>query len=43
MEATLENLGKMWNFVEFDMAQHKNTDINILRMSEENFEALEEN
>ena len=43
MEKTLEKLGETWDVIPFDMAQHKNTDINILRMSEEDFEMLEEN
>lgn len=43
MEKTLEKLEVTWKDVTFEFTQHKNTDIKLIRLSEENFEMLEEN
>lgn len=43
MEKTLNKLEEMWKDVKFEPIQHKNTDIFILKMVEEDFEMLEEN
>ena len=32
-----------WSHVEFKFTQHKGTDVNLVRMAEEDFEALEDN
>jgi dynein heavy chain, axonemal len=43
MEKTLEKLEVTWKDVTFEFTQHKNTDLKLIRLSEENFEMLEEN
>ena len=43
MEKTLNKLDETWKDVEFELDQHKKTDIFLLKLSEENFEMLEEN
>lgn len=43
MEKTLQNLETTWTGVAFDKVQHKQSEVNILKMNEENFEMLEEN
>jgi dynein heavy chain len=43
MEKTLDKLEEVWTKVEFEMDQHKNTDVNLLKIIEEDFEMLEEN
>ncbi len=43
MEKTLEKLEVTWKDVGFEFSQHKNTDLKLIRLSEENFEMLEEN
>lgn len=42
MEKTLQKIKETWDVVTFERQQHKNTDINLLKVSEENFEVLEE-
>ncbi|OMJ82808.1 hypothetical protein SteCoe_16405 [Stentor coeruleus] len=42
MEKTLKKIKETWDVITFDKTQHKNTDIYLLRVSEENFELLEE-
>lgn len=43
MEKTLNKLEETWKDVTFEFSNHKNTDIKLIRLSEENFEMLEEN
>ena len=43
MEKTLNKLEETWKDVTFEFTTHKNTDIKLIRLSEENFEMLEEN
>jgi dynein heavy chain len=43
MEKTLNKLEETWKDVTFEFSQHKNTDLKLIRLSEENFEMLEEN
>ena len=43
MEKTLLKLEETWKDIEFDFNKHKETDIMLIRMSDENFEMLEEN
>lgn len=43
MEKTLVKLDETWKDVCFDLKKHKDTDIQMLGMGEENFEMLEEN
>ena len=42
MEKTLKKIKETWDVIVFEKTQHKQTDINLLRVSEENFELLEE-
>jgi dynein heavy chain len=42
MEKTLKKIKETWDVITFEKTQHKQTDINLLRVSEENFELLEE-
>ncbi|CAG9313552.1 unnamed protein product [Blepharisma stoltei] len=42
MEKTLQKIKETWDVVTFERQQHKNTDVQLLRVSEENFEVLEE-
>jgi dynein heavy chain len=42
MEKTLAKIEKEWEVVEFDFAQHKDTPVHMIRLSEENFDMLEE-
>ena len=43
MEKTLNKLEEIWSVVEFEMSKHKDTDVMLLKVTEENFEMLEEN
>jgi hypothetical protein len=43
MEKTLVKLEEIWKDVTFEFSQHKNTDLKLIKLSEENFEMLEEN
>lgn len=43
MEKTLNKLEELYSTVEFEVQQHKNTDVYMLKMLEEDFEQLEEN
>ena len=43
MENTLYKIKEIWEDVTFEKIQHKNTDIVLLKISEENVETLEEN
>lgn len=42
MEKSLKKIIDFWRDIEFELVQHKNTDIHTLKMSEENFETLED-
>ena len=43
MEQSLVKLDEMWAKIEFQFIQHKDTDVNTIKMVEEDFEALEDN
>ena len=43
MEKILNKIDEKWKEVAFEKQQHKDTNIMLLKMSDENFEALEEN
>lgn len=43
MEKTLAKLEETWKDIKFEFTQHKNTDIFLMRLSDENFDLLEEN
>jgi len=43
MEKTLKKLDETWRVVEFMFTQHKDTDIHLMKLTEEDFEMLEEN
>jgi len=43
MEKTLAKLDETWKEVEFMFTQHKDTDIYLMKLAEEDFEMLEEN
>ena len=43
MEKTLNAIETFWVDIRFDFQQHKGSDVQMLRLSEENFETLEEN
>jgi dynein heavy chain len=43
MEKTLNRLEELYATVEFEIQQHKNTDVSLLKMNEDDFEQLEEN
>ena len=43
MEKTLVKLEEIWKDITFEFSMHKNTDLKLIRISEENFEMLEEN
>jgi dynein heavy chain len=42
MEKALNVIVTFWKDIEFELIQHKNTDIFTLKMTDENFEALED-
>ena len=42
MEFALEKISKTWKVLEFQFAQHKDTDIHMIKLSEEDFETLED-
>ena len=42
-EKTLNKLEEIYSLVEFELQQHKNTDIYMLKMKEEDFKELKEN
>jgi len=43
MEKTLVKLDETWKEIEFEFQKHKDSDIMLIKISEENFEMLEEN
>jgi len=43
MEKTLKSLEEFWKDIVFEFNQHKDTAVKLIKLSEENFEALEEN
>jgi dynein heavy chain len=43
MEKTLAKLEETWKDIKFEFYQHKNTDIYLIRLTDENFDLLEEN
>jgi dynein heavy chain len=43
MEENLQKIEAFWVDVRFEFQQHKGSDVQMLRLSEENFETLEEN
>lgn len=43
MEKTLAKIDEAWVDVLFDFTQHKDTNVHMIRLSEENFDMLEEN
>jgi hypothetical protein len=43
MEKTLVKLEETWKDIVFEFNKHKDTDVMLIRLSEENFEMLEEN
>lgn len=43
MEKQLNTIADFWKDIAFDFTAYKNTGVQMLRLSEENFEALEEN
>lgn len=43
MEKTLQKLEDTWKDIIFEFNKHKDTDIMLIKLSEENFEMLEEN
>jgi len=43
MEKTLIKLEETWKDIVFEFNAHKDSDIKLIRLSEENFEMLEEN
>ena len=43
MEKTLVKLEETWKDIVFEFNKHKDSDVNLIKLSEENFEMLEEN
>lgn len=43
MEMSLKKLEEVWSKLEFDFIQHKDTDVFVAKLAEENFEVLEDN
>ena len=43
MEQTLQKLSVTWKSVEFDFDQHRDSDVYLMKMKEEDFETLEDN
>jgi dynein heavy chain len=43
MEKTLAKIEENWKDVLFDFTQHKDTNLHMIRLNEENFDMLEEN
>jgi dynein heavy chain len=43
MEVSLKKLNEVWSKVEWVFIQHKDTDVNTIKIGEEDFEALEDN
>jgi len=43
MEKTLAKLEETWKDIKFEFYQHKNTDVYMIRLTDENFDLLEEN
>jgi len=43
MEKTLIKLEETWKDIVFEFNKHKDSDVNLIKLSEENFEMLEEN
>ena len=43
MEKTLVKLNEIWKEIKFEFTQHKQSDVQLIRLSDENFDILEEN
>jgi dynein heavy chain len=43
MEKTLAKLNEIWKDIKFEFTQHKQTDVQLIRLADENFDILEEN
>ena len=43
MEKTLAKLNEIWKDITFEFTQHKQTDVQLIRLADENFDILEEN
>lgn len=43
MEKTLAKLSATWTIVEFEFQEHKGSGVHMIKLSEENFDMLEEN
>lgn len=43
MEKTLAKLAETWKDIKFEFSQHKQTDVQLIRISDENNDLLEEN
>jgi hypothetical protein len=43
MEKTLVKLEETWKDIIFEFANHKDSDVKLIKLGEENFEMLEEN
>ena len=43
MEKTLQRLEETWKDVEFEFTQHRDSNVMLIKLSEENFDMLEEN
>ena len=43
MEKNINKIIESWKSIEFELVKHKNTEIFTLKLSDENFELLEEN
>lgn len=43
MEKTLAKLEEIWKEIKFEFTQHKQTDVQLIRLTDENFDLLEEN
>jgi len=43
MEKTLVKLEETWKDILFEFSLHKGSDVQLIKLSEENFEMLEEN
>ena len=43
MEKTLAKLNEIWKEIKFEFSQHKQTDVQLIRLADKNFDILEEN
>jgi len=43
MEKTLQKLQELWKDIMFEFSPHKDSGVQMIRLSEENFDLLEEN